>query len=181
MHRFTEEAAALVAESRRLFRVAYEHHYPKAVRGHIDAIRKFSRDAIDTTTNLKVNAGGQKITVGDQQIGNGNYGRWIPECEKLPVLHDLQKWQGCVAYGPEDPATAQFQEFARRRKDFGEMVETAYNEAFGTLGQFATGKKLAADWPEAMPVIGHLIPEDNRMLPVVQVSKLNASFKLPPK
>lgn len=32
-----------------------------------------------------------------------------------------------------------------------------------------------------MEVIGDLIPEDARTLPVVQVSATNAKFKLPPK
>jgi hypothetical protein len=43
-----------------------------------------------------------------------------------------------------------------------------------------TGKKLAEAWPEAMEVIGDLIPENQRTLPVVQVSAINAKFRLPP-
>ena len=61
------------------------------------------------------------------------------------------------------------------------MCETAYNEAMAVLNTCTTGKKLAEAWPEAMPVIGDLIPEGERTLPVVQVADINKKFGLPPK
>ncbi|NCA02851.1 MAG: hypothetical protein EBS87_11955 [Sphingomonadaceae bacterium] len=36
-------------------------------------------------------------------------------------------------------------------------------------------------WPEAIPVIGDLIPADQRTLPVVVVSEINKKFGLPPE
>ena len=65
-------------------------------------------------------------------------------------------------------------------KDFAEEVSAAYDRALGTLNQFASGKRLTADWPEALPVIGSLIPEGDRQLPVVQLAAVNNDFGLPP-
>jgi hypothetical protein len=71
--------------------------------------------------------------------------------------------------------------FAIKKSGFENVCNTAYTEALSVLNTMTTGKKLAEAWPEAMEVIGDLIPEDARTLPVVQVSAINAKFKLPPK
>jgi hypothetical protein len=67
-----------------------------------------------------------------------------------------------------------------RSRRCDEDVETAYRRALGTLERFTTAKKLTKEWPEAMPIIGKLIPVEARTLPTVQLEAINDEFGLPP-
>lgn len=179
-HAFNAEGQALVTRSCTLFRAAYDTHYPASVQNHIKALRKTVGDkAFDYITSLEVNAGGPTIKVGAIAIGYGS--RWEnTKRVSLPRLRDIT-YQERVSLPSDHELCSQILAFGMEVEKFNKETEMAYREALGTLGQFTSVKQLESTWPDALPVIGHLIPEGNRALPVVQVKTLNAKFKLPPK
>lgn len=155
---------------------AYAHLYTKPIIDAIAVIKKaFPRRFEDNRNGFTVNAGGYNVDVGGTMRS-----RW--------VRFDQAKHEGylCVGfYGSDHNITDEaliedLKAFAIRYKNFDEVCQTAYNEAMSVLNTMTTGKKLAEAWPETIPVIGDLIPEGLRTLPVVQVSAVNAKFGLPP-
>lgn len=179
-HRFADRAAGLIVESQRLFHLVYDEHYDASDRKMMAQLRKKDFKRFETTDEITVNAAGQRFDVGREGIGVAGEAHWMPECEKLPILADLRNYQACVSFAADHPLTDRLTAFARQREALKVEVHEAFREALGALQQFSTGKRLAEDWPEALPVIGDLIPEDNRTLPVVQVVHLNTKFGLPP-
>lgn len=179
-HRFAETAAELVAQSQELFRKLYDGHYDTETRKHIAAIIKKHRKAFGKATALEANVGGREIAVGAVSLGWKGVS-WPVEVEARPTAGDIGGWRNGIGIGDEHPLRGSLVEFADRRDTLRESCETAYREALGALNQFSTGKRLGEEWPEAMPVIGDLIPEDDRTLPVVQVANLNSKFGLPPE
>lgn len=174
-HRFAERAALLVAESQALFRVCYDHHHSAEDQKHIAALVKRHPSGLNKDSAFNTNVGGRRITVGAQQIAK----HWRAEMAARYVLGDADNYPG-MGFDDKSDTGKRIVEFADAVKLLGDEVDTSYREALGALNQFSTGKKLAEDWPEAMPVIGDLIPEDDRTLPVIQVGRLNERFKLPP-
>jgi hypothetical protein len=180
-HRFAEQGATLVAESQDLFRTLYDFHYDADVRKHISAIEKKIAQAFKTSDLLDGNVAGRRIETGAIMIGYYAACVFKVEIAKRPVLDDQDGYNDYVAVEDGTPLAARLVAFGDAVAQVSEDIQIAHREALGALQQFSTGKRLAADWPEAMPVIGHLIPEDDRTLPVVQVAGLNMKFKLPPK
>lgn len=175
-HRYTDEGKELVRLNRTLTERIYNHCYTPEMTTAMELIRKHFPNAFETNHRFNVNAGGYRV-----QMGAAIRSRWVhieqvAQPERLIVCsydaHDISK---------DEALTKEVQEFAKRRDAFSELCQTAYHEAMSVLDTMTTGKKLAAAWPEAMPVIGDLIPESERTLPVVQVSAINAKFGLPPE
>lgn len=176
-YRYTDEAKELVRLSQTLADRAYAHLYTKPILDAMAVLKKAFPSRFERQRDgIAVNAGGYKV-----DVGGTLYSRW--------VRFDQAKHEGyaCVGYYASDhnitdeKLAKEIQEFATRYRAFDEVCQTAYHEAMSVLNTMTTGKKLAEAWPEAMEVIGDLIPEDQRTLPVVQVSAINTKFKLPPK
>lgn len=174
-HRFADRAATLIAESRELFRQCYDHHHSAEDRKHIAALTKRHPKGLGKDSALNTNVSGRRISVGAQAIAK----YWRAEVQPLYTLGDADSYPG-MGIDAQSDLGIRIVAFSESEAKLREDVDIAYREALGALNQFTTGKRLAEDWPEAMPVIGDLIPEDDRTLPVVQVSNLNGKFKLPP-
>lgn len=175
-HRYKDEAKAILHKNRDLFERAYKHCYTADVLKHMEAVRKVFPDAFTTNTIMQVNAGGYNVSIGGQFSS-----RWVSiEQEKNPPakLFIRDYWRHNIT---DEELIREIKENADKKRAFDDVCGTAYHEALSVLNTMTTGKKLAEAWPEAMPVIGDLIPEDQRTLPVVQVAAVNAKFKLPPE
>jgi len=175
-HRYTDEAKEIMYKDRSLFERAYDHCYSKATIKHMEAIRKEFPNVFTESSSFRVNAGGYRVTVGD-----GFRSRWV----KVESDPNRSKRLMVGVYTDcnitDEKLTEETKTYADQRRAFESKCETAYCEAMAVLNTCTTGKKLAEAWPEAMPVIGDLIPEGCRTLPVVQVADVNKKFGLPPK
>jgi hypothetical protein len=173
-YRYADEAKELVRLNRDLAERAYDHCYTKDIIAHMDAITKAFNRAFNTQDTIYVNAGGYKLN-----IGGGVSNRWvrIPQqaTRKFTTVGD--RYHNIT----DEKLIEEIKAFADRNRAFDDVCQTAYNEAMSVLNTMTSGRKLAAAWPEAMEVIGDFIPEDQRTLPVVQVSAINTKFKLPPE
>lgn len=174
-HRFADRANELIAQSRQLFHDLYEFHHDAETRKHMSAITKKHAKAFTSSSSITANVGGRKIEVGERSVG----GYWRADAERLPLLPDAAGWQG-LGIDAETDFGKRLAEFDDAANGLREQAKHAEREALGMLSQFTTGKRLAEGWPEAMPVIGDLIPEDDRTLPSIQVANLNSKFDLPP-
>lgn len=175
--RYTDEAKELVRLNRSLADRAYAHIYTKPVIAAMEVVEKAVRNSTFTSSKLEVNAGGYRVTIGDTL-----HSRWVKFDQ---AVHEGYKQAVTRGWDPhhitDEKLIEEIKAFATRYKNFNDTCSTAYSEALSVLETMTTGKKLAEAWPEAIPVIGHLIPEGVRTLPVVQVSAVNAKFGLPPK
>jgi hypothetical protein len=175
-YRYTDEAKALVQLNRTLADRVYAHVYTKPILDAMAVIQKAFPKAINKDQSLTVNAGGWRLELGEQM-----HSRWV-KFEQAKHEGYAQVRQNWEAYSITDEKLAEeVKAFATRYRNFDDVCATAYHEALSVLNTMTTGKKLAEAWPEAMEVIGDLIPEGSRTLPVVQVSAINAKFGLPPK
>jgi len=175
-HRYTDEAKELVRLNKTLAERAYDHCYTKEIVGHMEAIKKVFPSAFREYNIFNVNAGGFKVDLGGQVRS-----RWITVMQETPRKFVIAGDSYTPHNITDEKLIEEIKAFAIRREDFNDVCSTAYSEAMSVLNTMTTGKKLAEAWPEAMDVIGGLIPEDQRTLPVVQVSAINAKFKLPPE
>lgn len=175
-HKMADQAKVLETESAALFKAVWEHEYPEAVRKAIAAIEKLRPNGLTKKASINANVRGMRIGVGTDGFGIEHL-RFNPKVEPLPFLDDID-WKG-VPF-TDCPLAERIEKFAKDRTAFVTELSQSYKKAIGTLGQFTTGKKLAAEWPEAMPIIGHMIPEENRTLPAVQLGDFNKDFGLPP-
>lgn len=174
--RFTDEAKELVQLNHTLADKAYKHLYTKPVLDAMGTINKAFPNTYEKRDKMHVNAGGYKV-----HVGGTLHSRWVKfeQAKREPLLvvggyytnHNLT----------DEKLIEQIKDFADRARSFDTKCETAYYEAMAVLDTCSTGKKLAEAWPEAMEVIGDLIPEGSRTLPVVQVADVNKKFGLPPK
>jgi len=175
-YRYKEEAKAILYKDRALFERVYAHCYTDEVVKHMEAIEKAFPQTFDTRSSISVNAGGYSIRLGERFNS-----RWV----RIEQAED-QPAKMMIGYRHRHAITdtklaEEIKEHANKKHAFDDTCSTAYHEAMSVLNTMSTGKKLAEAWPEAMEVIGDLIPEDQRTLPVVQVSAINTKFKLPPK
>jgi len=174
--RFTDEAKTLLHKDRALFERAHNHRYTKDVLKHMEAVRKEFPTMFSEVVYLRVNAGGYKLDLGD-----GFRSRWV-NVESDPGRSKRLVVDNYMTHNITDEALIEeVKAFADSKRAFDAKCETAYYEAMAVLNTASTGKKLAEAWPEAMPVIGDLIPEGERTLPTVQVADVNKKFGLPPK
>ena len=174
--RYTDEAKTLVQLNRTLADRAYTHLYTKPVLDAMALINRTFRDTFDLREQMHVNAGGYRTIVGGDL-----HSRWI-KFEQAESAKRLTVGGYYASHNVTDEKLIEeIKAFADRYRSFDATCETAYNEAMAVLDTCSTGKKLAEAWPEAMEVIGDLIPEGERTLPVVQVTDINKKFGLPPK
>lgn len=173
-HRFTDEAKELVRLNRTLAERAYNHIYTPEVLAAVETIRKAFPDLGSEKTSIFVNAEGYHLGLGGELSTH-----WV----EVEQIEPVKRFHFCGRYYTltDEALIKDVKEFADRARVFNELCETAYYEALAVLETVNTGKQLAAAWPEAMPVIGDLIPEENRTLPVVQLADINAKFGLPPE
>lgn len=174
-HRYKAEANVLVAKNQELFERAYAHCYNEELINAVKLIEKNFPHSMASNNQMNVNAGGFRLTIG------GNFSsRWVtvsqPAVEER-VMHSDYRPHNIT----DQDLIREIKEYADSRRTFDEKCQTAYNEAMSALNTMTTGKKLAEAWPEAIPVIGDLIPADQRTLPVVVVSEINKKFGLPPE
>lgn len=175
-YRYTDEAKELVRLNRTLADRAYAEAYTPTVVAAMRTIDKAFPNTFKSWSGFYVNAGGYRV-----EIGGRMRSRWVSfEQAKHDGYYTTERYSSPPAITDEALAK-EVQEFATRYKNFDDVCSTAYHEAMSVLQTMTTGKKLADSWPEAMDVIGDLIPEGERTLPVVQVAAINAKFKLPPK
>lgn len=175
-HRYTDEAKDIMRKSRDLFERAHAQFYSAALLKHMTEVRKVFPDSFHMSTEMQVNAGGYKVRVGELAIS-----RWV----HVPVEKNAPKKLIVANYHThhlaDEKLIEEIKAVSDRKRSFDDVCQTAYSEAMSVLQTMTSGKKLAEAWPEAIPVIGDLIPENQRTLPVVQVSAINAKFKLPPE
>lgn len=175
-YRYADEAKEILYTGKKLAAEAYNHCYPKTLLAHMEAVRKEFPDTFYKSNSIRVNALGF-----DGNIGGYFQSRWVrveqpKEMESYLIVRDYHR------HNITDLTLAEkLKEHVTKKKNFEDVCQTAYHEALSVLNTMTTGKKLAEAWPEAMEVIGDLIPEGSRTLPVVQVSAINTKFKLPPK
>ena len=173
-HKFHDQAEALMQESVELFDAVYGERYDEPTQKLMRQLTKRHPTALSTDGSAYVNARGMSIYVGASHIGVRGVVDWLPAVAPRPVFYSGHSGEVSVALGDRTF------DFALRLKTFNEGIRPAYHKALATLNQFHTGKKLADEWPEAMPVIGNLIPASERNLPVVQLTAINDEFGLPP-
>lgn len=176
-YRYTDEAKELVRLNRTLADRAYAHIYTKPILDAMDVlIKAFPKRFERSRGGFSANAGGYNV-----DLGGMLHSRWV---KFEQAAHEGYL---CIGYYANDHNVTdeklieEIKDFATRHRNFNDVCATAYSEALSVLNTMTTGKKLAEAWPEAMEVIGDLIPEGSRTLPVVQVSAINAKFGLPPK
>ena len=176
-HRYADELAALKTLNETLFDRVYKYLYPDDVRAAMELVKDHFPSEFGQSNWLRVNAGGLFI-----QVGGYTSNQHIKIHQDPPPPHRLvvSAYHTHSITGDEE-LTNDIQEFARRKDTFDTDCHTAFNEALAVLNAIGTVKRLAVAWPEAMPVIGDLIPDADRSVPVVQVATINAKFGLPPE
>jgi hypothetical protein len=175
-YRYTDEAKELVQLNRTLADRAYAHLYPKELLAAMAVVKKAHRNAFDRFDKIRVNAGGYRV-----DIGAPLHSQWVKMEQAAHDGYLVVDRYTSDNHGISDvELSEEIKNFATRLRQFNDLCEAAYREAMAVLNTCSTGKKLAVAWPEAMPVIGDLIPEDSRTLPTVQVADVNAKFGLPP-
>jgi len=174
MHAYGEQAEALVCESIDLFGVLHSREHNPTVLKHMNAILREKPGAFEKKCGVGVNLNGRRFNVGQRPIAV----YWRSESDMKPCLDDFGVYPG-VSVLEGDDLFDRLSAFADAEKALTDEVKGAYEEALGSLGQFSTVKVLRTNWPEVLSVVEHLLPEDNRLLPVVEVKHLNDRFKLP--
>lgn len=175
-HRYTDEAKEINYQSQALADRAYALCYPKSLLAAMKVVEQQYPKTFEKSHRIRVAASGF-----DVELGARISSKWvrIPTPTDLPVRMLVGSYHKHII--TDEALIAEVKEYAQRTYNFNEGCKTAFYEALSVLNGISTGKKLAEAWPEAIPVIGDLIPEDSRTLPVVQVSAINAKFKLPPE
>lgn len=174
MHTYGEQAEALMRESIDLFGVLHSSEHNPTILKHMNAILREKPGAFEKKCGVGVNLKGRRFTVGQRPIAV----YWRAESDVKPCIDDFGTYPG-VSVSEGDDLFDRLSAFADAEKDLTDQVKGAYEEALGSLVQFSTVKALRTDWPEVLSVVEHLLPEDNRLLPVVEVKHLNDRFKLP--
>lgn len=181
-HHYAEEGKKLATANRTLFERVYAEAYSGEMVGVMKALAKHAPKVLDNYNTLYVNVGGMRFVVGGDTPCRTHYVKIEQaKIDRRPMLDSYCSHYG-ESYVPTDPKLVEdLKAFATEVSNFPELIDTAFREALAVLNTFNTSKQLAEGWPEAIPVIGHLIPEANRTLPTVQVSAINAKFGLPPE
>jgi hypothetical protein len=183
-HRYTEEAKQLVARANPLFDRVYNALYPAEQRKMIADLQAKYPGTFEERHNVYVRVNGMGLDVDQGYAVRSNHaGGTLATAEARPARPvPLRNGPLTLVSPKEDPTLCDdVVEFSQAKRKFYASLIEAYNEAMRALSRFSTGKQLAAGWPEALPVIGHLIPEGSKTLPAVQLADVNAKFKLPPE
>ena len=174
MHAYDDRAQTLMTESAALFDLVYVRHHHSTILKHMTVIAAKHPKAFEQDDSANINLSGRRFSVGNRRIGE----YWRAETKARPVLQDFDPYPG-IGIVEGDDLFDRLSAFVDADKELTAEVRAAYTEALGTLGQFSTVKALRTKWPEVISVVEDLLPEDNRLLPVVEVKHLNNRFKLP--
>jgi len=172
-HRFNDRATELCVESGRLFHAVLDERYDAGTQKLMRQLEKRVPGGLRKQTAVYLRARGMRVTVGEAQIGNYWLAGWTPEVSERLCLNDKDE-------EPSEQLADQIAAFALETQRFEDQLKEAYSRALGALEQFTTTKKLTEEWPEALPVIGHLLAVEDRALPAVQLEAINDEFGLPP-
>lgn len=175
-HRYADELATLQSLNEALFDRAYKHLFPDDVLAAMTLIKERFPYVFDTSIWLRVNATGFSVTIGGH-VSN-SYVRLEFERRPERLVTSGYVWHDITG---DETLAEDIRAFALRRSSFDTDCSTAYHEALAVLATISTTKALIKAWPEALPVIGDLIPAADRTVPVVQVDTINAKFGLPPE
>jgi len=179
-YRFLEEAKALARTNADLLERVYTYCYSPEVQAAMAVVDKafpvyLNNAPFALCHSMQLNVRGARIALEGTLTS-----RWGALPRQAPTTRLLAS-----RYFPhpiEDEAlAAEIVAHAQNIQQFHEDGQTAYMEALSVLNGITTTDKLGKAWPEAMPVVEHLIPETDRTLPVVQVAAINTKFRLPPK
>lgn len=174
-HRYKNEAEALAALNRTLADRAYAHIYTPKVLAALKVVEGAVGPMSSRSPHLRVNAGGYTLGLGHRLCSN--WVRFPSENHEGYIVLDTYRHSVIT----DDALIEDIKAFAERLKAFNEACPEAYYEAMAVLNTITTAKKLAEAWPEAMPVVGDLVPEECRTLPAVKVADINEKFGLPPQ
>ena len=175
-HRYKPEADALVALNRTLADRAYAHLYTPEIVAAMATVEESFKNVFERSDwGFRVNAGGYLVDLGGPL--RSRHVRFTNN------EHDGYKVIGRYATHnlTDETLIEDVKAFADRFQKFSDDCPTAYHEAMAVLNTISTSKKLAEAWPEAMPVIGDLVPAECRTLPALKVAEINARFGLPPE
>jgi len=192
-HTYKEKAKALADRQIALFDRVYAYLYSKDERAAMDALLALDKDALPTTNSFKVNVGLTahinshaivRIYVRNQ--ADIYLATKTREQEHVPVMHKHTRWDSRINIPDGDKRDPKLHEDIRAwmtdSDRFRDETSIGYREALAALEGLGTSKKLREGWPEVLPLIESLIPDDVRGgLPAVQVTTLNAKFRLPPE
>ena len=192
-HAYGKQAEALVAKHVALFDRAYEFQYSGKLREAMDALLALEPEALPKRRSITVNVG-LTVDLGTFMAFTPNMCGCLAETKgvqqfplrQLPFLDCHNGWSHRLHIpdgDKRDPTLHQdIRQYADEFQKLKVECERAYAEAKAALDGFGTDKRLREGWPEVLPVIGTLIPSDERAgLPAVQVEKLNEKFGLPPE
>jgi hypothetical protein len=174
LHAFADRANEVIAESIDLFYALHEREHSANVRKHMDAILAVKPHAFECDNNFNVNLTGNRFSVGSRRISD----YWRAEASSRPVLHGVDMYPG-IGISADDALHDRLLAFFDSEAQLKADAQKAHGEALATLSQFRTVKSLRDSWPEVLSVVENLLPEDNLLLPVVQVKHLNDRFGLP--
>ncbi len=173
-HRFQTRADELLSESAALFDAVYEARYDAPTRSLMGKLEKLHPKAFSKASNFTINARGMRVSIGEYPVGAFQKARWE---RHLPSRSVFDRYSEAAP----DALVDRIAEYGLATKAFDDELSIAYARALSTIGQLGTAKRLQDEWPEALPVIGELIPTEDRTLPVVQLAEINAEFDLPPE
>ncbi len=177
-HRFKEEGEALAAKSVDLFELVYADKYDAETRKHMAAILKRNRSAFANMTCLSVNVMGRRFNVGERAVGKDSYGLSFTAKPKKPhpVFNAFRDYDylDCAIAG-------QLKDFSEADVQFSADIVKAYDQIMAVLGSFSTERALTEGWPDAIPLIGHVLTEavPGTSLPAVLISRINQEFGIP--
>lgn len=172
-HKFNTRADELSQQSTALFNAVLDERYDAQTQKLMKQLDKLHPGAFKTKSSIYLRANGMRVQVGSMVIGDWDTVRWSVKSAERPVIATVEDAE------PSQELAYKIAAFSMATKEFAEEVASAYSVALGTLRQFTTVERLQ-EWPEALPVIGGLIPTEDRTLPVVQLNAINEQFDLPP-
>lgn len=178
-HRFSDEAADLIADQRAFALAVYDDIYKRKDR---DAMAALPDGWLPTIDRISVFFGGQKTVLNL----NGTF--WVasdfeilrPAVESVERRVPFSHWseRKAHAYDAGHRLSERFSKIESRMQKFVEDCRAANRQVLGALGKAGTIKSLCAAWPEATPFCA---PFDaaRPQLPAVPVAQLNRMLGLP--
>lgn len=181
-HRYADAARELQALTDALAARAYAHCYPTKLRDAMKIVQEHFPSEFMESGWIRVNAYGLCPSLGES-IHNAYLSatNWRDLEGKERQIWLLTSSWTAHDISADRALMDDVQTFAYRKKDFDQDCGIAFHEALAVLNKITTAKRLEEAWPEAMPVIADLLPEERRTLPAVQVADINAKFGLPPE
>jgi hypothetical protein len=176
-HRFMEQGEELAQRSVELFHLVYADKYPAETRKNMASIQNRHKTAFGNAKTLQINVAGMTINIGNRQIGKDGVLFDAIVNTPRPVFNNWSKYEYLDCEIAE-----QLKTFAAADYKFCKDIAQARIEVMVVLDSFSTERALREGWPEAVPLIGHVLSESipGTNLPAVQIERLNKEFGIPP-